>query len=340
MWNNLVHPSINKEKWTEAEKKSLLSIAERYQYKDWDTIAEKLQTNRTAWQCLQKYQKEVSKTNASGPWTKEEDDLLAEVVEACRVGNYVPWHQVAYYLEGRSKCQIQERWKRTKLARKGQWRILEDMILITAVKKHGEDWIKVAQYLPGRTNNQCRERYKNSLKENLMLGSWTADEDKKLMKVVNEIGEGKWSKVAQYLPGRTDNSIYQRYRLIKAKVPNALDSINTEENEEVSCSKPLTRTVSCQKKIERRNIVYRALQDQILNLKMEDPSTSTNSISENLNGIDITTINKLLNKMLPSLKAKSPNPKKKSKKEKSIDAALDAFLLPLALNIFQKPKIK
>lgn len=341
MWNNFIHPSINKEPWTEIEKRLLLEVAEKYQYKNWDTISERLQTNRTAWQCLQKYQQELPESHVTGPWTKEEDNLLKEVVEACRVGNYIPWHQVAYYLEGRSRSQLQERWRRTKL-RKGHWRKLEDMILVTAVKKHGENWIKVARYLPGRSNNQCRERYKNSLEENVILGSWTAAEDKKLLRLVKKFGEGKWAQIAQYLPGRTDNSIYQRYRLIISKIPNALETVHSSENEneDVDNDKPLTRTVSCQKKIERRNTVYQAIHDQILNLKMEEPSTSAESITENLNGINITTINRLLNKMLPSLRQNiTPYSRKKTKKEKSVDSALDAFLLPVTLiNIFPKRK--
>jgi 4-alpha-glucanotransferase len=41
-WNNELKPSINKQQWTKSEKEKLKELAEKYDHKNWPTIAEQL----------------------------------------------------------------------------------------------------------------------------------------------------------------------------------------------------------------------------------------------------------------------------------------------------------
>jgi hypothetical protein len=52
MWQNMLHPSINKSKWTTVEDNKLRELTMSKQPRDWDLIAAKLNTQRTAFQCF------------------------------------------------------------------------------------------------------------------------------------------------------------------------------------------------------------------------------------------------------------------------------------------------
>ena len=53
-----------------------------------------------------------------------------------------------------------------------------------------------------RTGKQCRERYNNHLNPNIKKGDWCEEEDQMLMRM-NELYGNKWTKIAQFLPGRS-----------------------------------------------------------------------------------------------------------------------------------------
>ena len=42
MWKNVLHPSINKEKWSTQEKRQLQELANKYNMKNWPAIAKEL----------------------------------------------------------------------------------------------------------------------------------------------------------------------------------------------------------------------------------------------------------------------------------------------------------
>jgi hypothetical protein len=64
--------------------------------------------------------------------------------------------------------------------------------------------------IAGRSSKQCRERWYNILNPSIKKGSWTAEEDKIIFSMYHEIGT-QWTKIAEYLPGRTENSIKNRF---------------------------------------------------------------------------------------------------------------------------------
>ena len=66
----------------------------------------------------------------------------------------------------------------------------------------------------GRTNKQCRERYTNHLRPEITKKSFTKDEDELLFNLQKKFGN-QWAKIAKFLPGRSDNSIINRWHNVQ-----------------------------------------------------------------------------------------------------------------------------
>ncbi|NWS10211.1 SNPC4 protein, partial [Pachyramphus minor] len=215
-WENWEHPSINKKEWTEEEIERLKRIAAKHNYLDWQTIAQELGTNRTPFQCLQKYQI-YNKDLKRKEWTKAEDQMLLELVQEMRVGSHIPYKKIAYYMEGRDSAQLIYRWTKSvdPSLKKGPWTPEEDAMLLAAVKKYGEkDWYKIRTEVPGRSDAQCRDRYLKALHWDVKKGKWSLEEEEQLIELVEKHGLGHWSKIASELPHRTGSQCLSKWKLM------------------------------------------------------------------------------------------------------------------------------
>ncbi|NXM75529.1 SNPC4 protein, partial [Serilophus lunatus] len=215
-WQNWEHPSINKKEWTEEEIERLKQIAAKHNYLDWQTIAQELGTNRTPFQCLQKYQI-YNKDLKRKEWTKDEDQMLLELVQEMRVGSHIPYKKIAYYMEGRDSAQLIYRWTKSvdPSLKKGPWTPEEDAMLLAAVKKYGErDWYKIRTEVPGRSDAQCRDRYLKALHWDVKKGKWSLEEEEQLIELVQKHGLGHWSKIASELPHRTGSQCLSKWKLM------------------------------------------------------------------------------------------------------------------------------
>jgi hypothetical protein len=91
------------------------------------------------------------------------------------------------------------------------WTSEEDEKLRHAVELHqGKNWKKIAETLEGRTGVQCLQHWKHVLNPKVGRGSWTPEEDKKLLELVGTYGK-RWSTIAEHLPRRIGKRCRERY---------------------------------------------------------------------------------------------------------------------------------
>jgi hypothetical protein len=93
------------------------------------------------------------------------------------------------------------------------WSAAEDAILLKAVASNsGKNWKAVAAALPNRTRAQCAHRFQKVLNPTLKKGAWTNEEDILLTEAVNKHGSGKWSRIAEAVPGRNGKQCRERWQ--------------------------------------------------------------------------------------------------------------------------------
>ncbi|KAK4361999.1 hypothetical protein RND71_017240 [Anisodus tanguticus] len=112
--------------------------------------------------------------------------------------------------------------------RRGPWTIEEDNLLVHYITNHGEG-LK-------RTGKSCRLRWLNYLKPDVKRGNLTPQEQLLILEFHSKLGN-RWSKIAQYLPGRTDNEIknYWRTRVQKQARNLKIDSNSAAFQEMIRC---------------------------------------------------------------------------------------------------------
>ncbi|ESQ41110.1 hypothetical protein EUTSA_v10012583mg [Eutrema salsugineum] len=151
--------------WTAEEDEILKKAVHNFKGKNWKKIAEYFK-DRTDVQCLHRWQKVLNPELVKGPWTKEEDEMIVQLIQ-----KYGPkkWSTIARFLPGRIGKQCRERWHNhlNPAINKEAWTQEEELVLIRAHQVYGNRWAELTKYLPGRSDNGIKNHWHSSVKKKL-----------------------------------------------------------------------------------------------------------------------------------------------------------------------------
>lgn len=144
----------------------MLDYVERFGQNSWNRIS-KLMVKKSEIKCHTRWLELKNCSHfAQGTWTRQEDQILTEIVNSKGARN---WTEVAKSLPGRIGKQCRERWHNHLDPNivKRKWTPEEDLMIVKLHLVYGNRWCDIAKQVKGRTDNAIKNRYNSNLSKRL-----------------------------------------------------------------------------------------------------------------------------------------------------------------------------
>ncbi|KAM0059102.1 putative transcription factor MYB-HB-like family [Helianthus debilis subsp. tardiflorus] len=157
--------------------------------------------------------------------------------------------------------------------KKGAWSEDEDNKLRAYIQRYGHwNWRLLPKFAGlSRSGKSCRLRWVNYLRPDIKHGNFTKEEEDLILKLHKKLGN-KWSEMAAYLPGRSDNEIKNRWHTHLKK--RAKKDREVTESEPVRTVQPDQASTKFEKPVPNSDLEF---QQDIESLLAESTLSSTST---------------------------------------------------------------
>ncbi|CAH8832716.1 unnamed protein product [Trichobilharzia szidati] len=206
LWIHRLQPNINRSKWSDEEDKRLTELVQEYgEYGRWDEICKALNTKRTTFACIQRWQTVLNPNFILyRPWSTSEDTALMDILKNL-LNSYSPglmdWDIVSAYHPTRSAYECRSRAPE----------------ICSAFKN-------IVPKLRGVVERDVSVNSEIKNQVYISSGPFSLEEDLQLLMAVQRYGTaggrighgggtgvGSWALVTTALPGRSASSCRKRY---------------------------------------------------------------------------------------------------------------------------------
>lgn len=215
-WNVKYNPKFSSDVDFEPdEQDKLIDLMQQFNYRNWDEIATRLDTGKSAFQCFI-YSKTALRCLVRETWSAEDDDLLKRCVRKYTISDNdgndrVRWSLVSTDFPNKNVAQCYTRYRNhiKDGLKKGHF-TAEEADTIEAYRRDGLSFGEISVAVGDRSTAQIRDFIQNKTKHT-NRGRWSLRETLELIRAILEHGVGRWAAISKRLTDRDRTQCRLKY---------------------------------------------------------------------------------------------------------------------------------